>query len=375
VSRSIRESFDVEPGRNYFEFPYDWRRDNRIAAARLEELSGAWLHAWRADHPDARLVLVAHSMGGLVARYFLECLGGWRDTRTLVTFGTPFRGSLNALGFIARGMRKGFGPVTLIDLSKLLRSFTSVYQLLPIYPCYREEGSVELVRLTEVADPIPSLDPERVRAADEFHREIERAVQAHLDDDEYQANRYAIRPIVGTYQPTGQSAEVDGSEVEILRTYRGEDRGGDGTVPRDSATPIELPNEEGATFAAERHASLQNLDSALVQLAGVLSGRDTSGFRGLPMTRVGLDVDDLYGADERIEVRVRSEDRSAQLVVRVVDERGTEVARTELARGIDEWRRVELGPLPGGTYRIGIDGGPLVHPVGDRFVVYVGDAA
>jgi pimeloyl-ACP methyl ester carboxylesterase len=373
VSRYIREGFDVEPGRNYFEVPYDWRRDNRHAARRLKEQSDAWLHEWRADHPDAKLVLIAHSMGGLVARYFLECLDGWRDTRMLVTFGTPFRGSLNALGFITQGMRKGFGPLTLIDLSDLLRSFTSVYQLLPIYPCYRGEGSEDLLRLTAATDAIPNLDLERAQAADAFHREIERAVEAHADDDEYRSNGYAIHPIVGTFQPTGQSARRSGTGVEILRSYRDEDRGGDGTVPRDSATPIELPHEEGATFASERHASLQNLDSVLVQLAGVLTGRDTAAFRGLPATRLGLDLDDLYGADERITVRVRSEDQAAELSAWVVDERGVEVARTELARGIDEWRQVELGPLPAGTYRIGVAGGPLVQPVADRFVVFGSD--
>lgn len=375
VGRYIREAFDVELERNYFEFPYDWRRDNRHAAARLKELSDGWLHAWRTDHPDAKLVLVAHSMGGLVARYFLECLDGWRDTRMLVTFGTPFRGSLNALGFITHGMRKGFGPLTLIDLSDLLRSFTSVYQLLPIYPCYRDEGSEELVRLTEVTGQVPNLDPERVKAADAFHREIERAVEEHADDDGYRSDGYAVHPIVGTFQPTGQSAERSGSDVEILRSYRGEDRGGDSTVPRDSATPIELPNEEGAMFASERHASLQNLDGALVQLAGVLSGRHTGAFRGLPATRLGLDLDDLYAADQPVPVRVRSEDQAAVLTAWVQDEHGTEVARTELPRGLDEWRQVELGPLPAGTYRIGIAGGPLVQPVADRFVVYAPDVA
>ncbi|MGZ8603256.1 MAG: lipase/acyltransferase domain-containing protein [Actinomycetota bacterium] len=370
VGRYIREAFDVEPERNYFEFPYDWRRDNRRAAAQLKERSDVWLHDRRVDHPDAKLVLVAHSMGGLVARYFLECLDGWRDSRMLVTFGTPFRGSLNALGFITQGMRKGFGPLTLVDLSNLLRSFTSVYQLLPIYPCLRNEGAEGLVRLTEAGSSIPNLDPTRVAAADVFHREIERAVEAHADDDEYRSNRYAIHPIVGTFQPTGQSAARTGSEVEILRSYRGQDRGGDSTVPRDSATPIELPHEEGAMFASERHASLQNLDGALVHLAGVLSGRDTGAFRGLPATRLGLDLDDLYGADQRIPVRVRSEDEAAVLTAWVQDERGVEVARSELPRGIDEWRHMELGPLPAGTYRIGVAGGPLVQPVADRFVVY-----
>lgn len=373
VGRHIRETFDVEPGRNYVEFPYDWRRDNRHAAARLKEHSDVWLREWRTEHPDAKLVLVAHSMGGLVARYFLECLDGWRDTRMLVTFGTPFRGSLNALGFITQGMRKGFGPLTLIDLSNLLRSFTSVYQLLPIYPCYRDDGSEDLVRLTETTGTIPNLDPERARAADAFHREIERAVEAHADDDDYMANRYAIHPIVGTFQPTGQSAARAGSEVEILPSYRGEDRGGDSTVPRDSATPIELPHEEGATFAAERHASLQNLDSALVQLSGVLSGRDTGTFRDLPGSRIGLDLDDLNGADQPVPVRVRSEDQAAVLTARVVDERGTEVARTEIPRGPDEWRQVVIGPLPAGAYRIDVAGGRFVQPVTDRFVVYGSD--
>ena len=34
--RYIEETFDVTRGRNLFEFPYDWRRDNRVAARRLQ---------------------------------------------------------------------------------------------------------------------------------------------------------------------------------------------------------------------------------------------------------------------------------------------------------------------------------------------------
>ena len=56
-------------------------------------------------------------MGGLVSRYFLECLEGWKDTKALVTFGTPYRGSLNALDGLANGLKKG--P---LDLSSWLAS-------------------------------------------------------------------------------------------------------------------------------------------------------------------------------------------------------------------------------------------------------------
>jgi pimeloyl-ACP methyl ester carboxylesterase len=372
VSNYIRRTFDVQEGQNFFEFPYDWRRDNRVAARQLKDESDRWLHAWRKQYPEAKLVLVGHSMGGLVSRYFLECLDGWRDTRMLVTFGTPYRGSLNALAFIVHGMRKALGPVTLLDLSKLLRSFTSVYQLLPIYPCYQGAEGSDLIRLSE-ATGIPHLDIARAKAADAFHREIEHAVEKHVDDDEYMRERYAIHPIIGTFQPTSQSARAKGDTVQILREYEGRDQDGDGTVPRVSATPIELKYEEGAMYASERHASLQNMDPVLVQLAGVLTGRDTSAYRDLPKTVLGLDLEDAYPIDEPIGVRVRSEDQAAELAAVAVEaETGQEAGRVLLAPSLDEWREAEIPPVPAGTYRLTVSGGPSVQPVTDVFVVYDG---
>src|ERR687886_1933350 len=45
--RHIEETFDVTHGKNLFEFPYDWRRDNRVAARKLQRESTQWLQAWR----------------------------------------------------------------------------------------------------------------------------------------------------------------------------------------------------------------------------------------------------------------------------------------------------------------------------------------
>ncbi len=119
ITKRLQKQFELTPGENYFEFAYDWRRDNRVAARRLRRQSHDWLKAWRdkTGNDNAKLVLLAHSMGGLVSRAFLELEDGWKDTRTLVTFGTPYRGSLNAASFIANGMEKKLGPLTLIDLS------------------------------------------------------------------------------------------------------------------------------------------------------------------------------------------------------------------------------------------------------------------
>ena len=91
-------------------------------------------------------------MGGLVARYFLECMDWWKYTRALITFGTPYRGSLNTiLDFLANGFVKKVGPFKMLDLSELLRSLTSVYQLLPIYPCVYS-GTGTLTRVAETTD-------------------------------------------------------------------------------------------------------------------------------------------------------------------------------------------------------------------------------
>ncbi|HZY07988.1 MAG TPA: hypothetical protein VFE69_09595, partial [Ilumatobacteraceae bacterium] len=164
IRSRIFANFDVVEGQNWFDFPYDWRRDNRVAARHLAERAPDWLRAWRqrSGNNDAKLVLVAHSMGGLVARHFLEVLDGWRDTRTLITFGTPYRGSLNALDFLCNGFKKGIGPFAL-DLTRLLRSLTSVYQLLPRFPVV-DSGTGEMTRVADTPD-LPGVDAQRAAAA------------------------------------------------------------------------------------------------------------------------------------------------------------------------------------------------------------------
>jgi hypothetical protein len=36
ISGYLQQQFAVTPGKNFFAFPYDWRRDNRVAARRLK---------------------------------------------------------------------------------------------------------------------------------------------------------------------------------------------------------------------------------------------------------------------------------------------------------------------------------------------------
>ena len=52
----------------YYLFAYDWRRDNVESARRLAEKIAEIKR--RTNRPDLRFDIIAHSMGGLIARYF-----------------------------------------------------------------------------------------------------------------------------------------------------------------------------------------------------------------------------------------------------------------------------------------------------------------
>lgn len=119
-------------------FSYDWRRDLVESARRLhatlEELADA------ADG-DGRVNLVGHSMGGLVARYYLRygtaepspgqpvTWAGARRIRNLILVGVPNSGSLPALEGLLYGNRVGFSYTTLA--APVIARMPSVYQLVP----------------------------------------------------------------------------------------------------------------------------------------------------------------------------------------------------------------------------------------------------
>lgn len=350
VEAYLVEQLGLARGRNYFAFPYDWRLDCRVNARRLEQQALAWLHAWRSTSgaADARLVLIGHSMGGLVARYFLECLGGWQSTRTLFTLGTPHRGSLNAVDFLVNGMKKGIGPLGL-DLTPLLRSYPSVYQLLPIYPCV-DAGGAEALRIAAAAEggALPNVKPQAATDARKFHTEIEEAHERNAAQAAYRDSGYRLVPLVGIEQPTLQSAVSRAGKVELLRSFEGEDMGGDGTVPRVSAMPLELPDAAPVVYAAEMHGSLQNADGTLANLKGVLTQPmlDLSRFRR-DVTMLTLDVDDVALPGEPLTVRAHASEGNPRIQV-TLTQLATGATLTEtLARGAGKWQQAEFDLAPG----------------------------
>ena len=307
----VRERFEVVDGvdadplvANLVEFPYDWRQDNRQSAERLGEVIEDRLDRWRkwSGNDDAKAILLAHSMGGLVSRYWLECLGGWRDCRALFTFGTPHRGSLSALDFLANGYKK-----LVLDLTEAMRSFPSVHQLLPIYEALSADGTVN--RVAELPGGVPGVDATMAADGLRFHREIEEAVEQNRKDAAYLREPYVQIPFVGTRQPTKQSAELASGKLTVSTAIpTGIDsllEGGDGTVPQVSATPIELSDSHLETFRPERHGSLQANPTILGDVADRIRNLQAKGLGNVKAAKVepgagpslSLALDDAYVAE------------------------------------------------------------------------------
>ncbi|MGH8594404.1 MAG: lipase/acyltransferase domain-containing protein [Gammaproteobacteria bacterium] len=260
IAKLINDKFDIYGGgdapTNFVEFPYDWRRSNREAAAKLKSMVNKQLHAWRAwSHwQDAKVILLAHSMGGLISRYYLEVLEGWRDCRALVTFGTLYWGSVDAISYVANGYKNKF-----VDLTNVLRLCPSVYELMACYDVVKVGPDWKKVA---EAGPLPHVDAARAADALKFHDEIAATAEMNRNDPAYHTQGYKTIPMIGVHQPTLQSVVLDSGRLvaQETRPKSIDDtlEGGDGRVPRVSAAPIEIFEDYRESFFVERHGSLQN---------------------------------------------------------------------------------------------------------------------
>ncbi|MEM9275240.1 MAG: lecithin--cholesterol acyltransferase [Cyanobacteria bacterium P01_F01_bin.143] len=390
TAKLITDNFEVTEGdiykdpedkaANFYRFPYDWRRDNRYSAKTLKRLLDIRLKAWRksSGNSDAKVVLLAHSMGGLVSRYYLEVLGGWKDAKALFTFGTPYRGSLNAVNFIANGFKKAS-----IDLTDVMRSLPSVYQLLPTLEVIKYKGKD--YRVAEVPEPLPNFDQEMLKDAVEFHKEISEAVEKNKNQAGYS---YITVPVVGIKQTTFQSAVFKNSEVTTFEDLpdvlkgRPDLKGGDGTVPEISAYPPEFTREQMfiARSISEKHGGLQAQEQILEDIGEIL-GRyqfDTSKLKGVRQSRGQKAIDlipleDIYFTDEVIEITAKSNIvANSTLIVEInsIYELEKPVSKSEEIKGQDNTWTLKIKDLPVGLYEITVsDKNGKATSVNDLFEV------
>jgi len=350
-------------------FGYDWRLSNRLTAKRLGVSVERWLDRWRRGpgNGDAKVVFVCHSMGGLVTRYLLEVLGARDLARRVVTLGTPYHGSVKAVGAVAGDAFAGLGRLGWDEpLALAARSFPAVYQLLPTYRCVAGDG--DPVGLDEAT--VPGADAALVRDALAFHREMADAVAANGPAP------YELFAFAGKLQATLQSVRF-GDQVSYLYEQRGTDHRGDGTVALFSAVPPEWTSTSAATLHAARHGGLPAVAALLDAAADKILARDLGGILA-PPCELGLSVPEVAtGPTVPVQVVSDRPDLLLHAALRDPDDAdGYPAAEVSLAPDGDGGYRGELPAPPAGVWRLDVTAVAEVPPVsvGDYVTVVAGSS-
>lgn len=132
---------DLDPGTDCVLFAWDWRRDLVEAAVGLGQIIDR-IRVVR-GRPDLKVDVVAHSAGGLIARYYARfgerdvldldptevkiTLAGAAKLRNVVLIGTPNLGSIEGLQRIMMGTEVGLANVG----PELTATMPSVFELMP----------------------------------------------------------------------------------------------------------------------------------------------------------------------------------------------------------------------------------------------------
>lgn len=238
----------VPDSRSVGEFPYDWRLSIASSAQALVSKAAEHLDSWKkvvaaeqlpTDLNDVRLVIVAHSMGGLVARYAIERLGLHTVVRRLVTLGTPFYGSTKAIRVLATG--EGAPPLASARAARELAiTCPGVYDLLPRTECVTLAGATP--RRLQATD-LGSIGAS-TQLADESAARWEKL---RMNDPRY---RIPMSVMAGSDQSTAMTVALKGSD--LIPTEMGYSTDGDGTVAESSALPAGIE----AFYLPQQHEAL-----------------------------------------------------------------------------------------------------------------------
>ncbi|MBI5301875.1 MAG: FHA domain-containing protein [Chloroflexi bacterium] len=126
------EDLGYERGKDLLEFPWDWRMDLRVSAQHLSER----ITEWRERVKEARepITLISHSMGCLIARYFVERLNGRSVVSRMIMMGGTHNGMPKTLQPFSAFGKQPFYLGIAEPFERAIASLPSIYTMLPTYP-------------------------------------------------------------------------------------------------------------------------------------------------------------------------------------------------------------------------------------------------
>jgi pimeloyl-ACP methyl ester carboxylesterase len=353
LTRAIRE-VTVHPAAVQ-EFPYDWRLPIAYNAERLAQAARAHLARWR-SHPalfqdgresEANLVIVAHSMGGLLAARMTAIPGATEGIRRIITLGTPFYGSVKAAALLAAG--RGV-PLPRRRLQAIAATMPSIYDLLPAFRCV--DAGTDAKHLT-------SYDIETIGGNRALAEEAVARRSGGVPDDW----KHYVH-VVGSNQPTMQSVTLTGGDLAAHQYtccpvagggIERLDLAGDGTVPRQAA---QLAGSQALPIA-QSHGALAKSDETIILVTDSLLDATTGPWLGA--LDLGLGVPDVVLPGTPLRIEVRGADHPRDVTCRIIDTASARLVAVPVPIRADG-TVLATAVLPGpGLFRVEVAGGGRSH--------------
>lgn len=270
----VEEGFS--PEKNLFTFPYEWRNSNQYNALLLRDK----IAEIKQSTGYSRVDIVAHSMGGLLAREYIESDYYEDDVDQLITLGTPNNGAPNAYikweageflfdiadiylkhRFSQEAEENGYEDIfhyiknrPILSIKELLPVYSYLYEAqnsdqLREYPDnYPINDFLENLNLEENIKKLKSVLFYKIIGNTESNKTAVGFKVVNTDMGEYWINGYPL----GFEIPTGSRGFVMGN--------------GDETVPLESAKSENIPADETTEIDSDHLGLPTNAQSDVLEI-------------------------------------------------------------------------------------------------------------
>lgn len=305
---------------NLFVFEYDWRLSNRYSARRLDSFI-------RQKIPAGDVDIVAHSMGGIVAKLWMAELGGAHRVANMITLATPFLGSAAAFKTLDDGW--GFWPNLaahgLANVRETTMTFPSIYELLPSYDrcCGMQSRNAQQ---PDYFDPFDESVWRRFSwLPTEFRTPERRAWLSQTLADAKAISKVPVSPepqiitVINSIIPTAWRVIFDPTDGHFVSYTQ---QPGDGTVYENSAANNRLPD---ARPALTGHQNIFADDAAHLVLRWTLTGGPEPTKQSTPTIQAHLITESgssilIFRASAEVEPSVMQSGDVAHFIVELTGE-------------------------------------------------------
>jgi pimeloyl-ACP methyl ester carboxylesterase len=284
-----------DDGKVFYDFVYDWRKDNRMWTPDLDRKVNQVLDETKAE----KAILIGHSMGGIQIRLYMNNPEYAKKVGGVIFLATPHHGAPQVLWAYTYGYNFGNTKVSDTRMWEVMKNWPAGYQLLPDYPSIQDGASGKFWTMDQLLagnfysqqEYQHTIDSATGREATysprsglpnvAFAKDALSFHQSVLGDSvkKYPWVKYYM--VAGTGQDTVQYFTADlvqrpGFSLPILQLTKVKTKNGDGTVP---AAGAKIDGVDAFVTVVGEHGEIPSIPAAQVYVTQYRKSLNDEDFR------------------------------------------------------------------------------------------------